>query len=119
LLGKVYFHRLVIPVSLVISNLISFGIQLGVFLALLVAFRAAGATVHVTQWVLVTPVLLLCLAGFGLGFGIVVCALTTRYRDLRQLVTFGVQLMMYMTPVIYPVSSIPDRFRWLARLNPL
>ena len=109
-----YFHRLVIPVSLVISNLIAFGIQLGIFLVLLVVNMAMAGHVHPNAWVLLTPVLLVILAGYALGGGIIVCALTTRYRDLRYLVTFGVQLLMYVTPVIYPLSAVPARYRWVA-----
>ena len=119
LLGKVYFHRLVIPVSIVISSLITFGIQLSIFLAFLAYYALSGADVHITGWVLLTPVLLLMLAGYGLGGGILVCAMTTRYRDLRHVLTFGIQLLMYMTPVIYPVSAVPAEYRWIAQLNPL
>ena len=119
LLGKVYFHRLVIPVSIVLSSLITFGIQLSIFLAFLAFYVFSGAAVHITGWVLLTPVLLLMLAGYGLGGGILVCAMTTRYRDLRHVLTFGIQLLMYMTPVIYPVSAVPAEYRWIAQLNPL
>ena len=119
LLGKVYFHRLAIPVSVVISNLIAFGIQLGTLLVIQLGFAASGRTFHVTAWAFLTPVFLLLLAGYALSGGIIVCALTTRYRDLIYLITFGVQLLMYATPVIYPVSAIPARYRWLAQLNPL
>lgn len=119
LLGKVYFHRLVIPLSVVLSSLITFGIQLGIFLVLLAGHALTGGTVRPTEWVLMTPILVFMLAGFGLGGGIVVCALTTRYRDLRHVLTFGIQLLMYLTPVIYPLSSVPDRYRWIAQLNPL
>jgi lipopolysaccharide transport system permease protein len=119
LFGKVYFHRLVIPVSVVISNLIAFGIQLTIFLAFLVAHSLAGGEFPITAWALLTPVLLLLLAGYGLGGGVIVCALTTRYRDLAQLVSFGVQLLMYATPIIYPISAVPERYRWVLHLNPL
>ena len=119
LLGKVYFHRLVIPISVVISSLITFGIQLAIFLVLLAGYALSGATVRITEWVLVTPVLMVMLAGYGLGGGIVVCALTTRYRDLRHVLTFGTQLLMYLTPVIYPISAVPASYRWMAELNPL
>jgi lipopolysaccharide transport system permease protein len=119
LLGKVYFHRLVIPVSIVISSLITFGIQLGIFLAFLVGYVVSGSSVHLTAWVFLTPVLLLMLAGYGLGGGIIVCAMTTKYRDLRHVLTFGIQLLMYLTPVIYPISAVPERYRWIAQLNPL
>jgi lipopolysaccharide transport system permease protein len=119
LLGKVYFHRLVIPISIVFSNLVTFGIQFAIFLAFLASYAASGADVHVTSWVLLTPVLLLMLAGYALGAGILVCAMTTRYRDLRHVLTFGIQLLMYMTPVIYPISAVPPNYRWIAQLNPL
>ncbi|MEP7310625.1 MAG: ABC transporter permease [Acidobacteriota bacterium] len=119
LLGKVYFHRLVIPVSMVISNLIAFGIQFGILLVVMVIYALSGVSLHPTALVLLTPILLVILAGYALGGGIVVCALTTRYRDLSYLVTFGVQLLMYLTPVIYPLSAVPVRYRWAAQLNPL
>lgn len=117
--GKVYFPRLSVPISIVISNLISFGIRLGVFLAFLVYFMLKGAEVHVTWWALLLPVLLIIMAGLGLGFGIIISSMTTKYRDLQQLVGFGVQLMMYGTPVIYPLSSVDAGLRWLLLLNPM
>lgn len=117
--GKVYFPRLSVPISIVISNLISFGIRLGVFLAFLVYFILKGADVHITWWVLLLPVLLIVMAGLGLGFGIIISSMTTKYRDLQQLVGFGVQLMMYGTPVIYPLSSVDAGWRWLLLLNPM
>jgi lipopolysaccharide transport system permease protein len=119
LFGKVYFHRLVIPLSLVASNLIAFGIQFVIFMVALVFFRVSDPTVHFTVWAWATPIFLVMLAGYGLGAGIIVSALTTRYRDLAFLVTFGVQLAMYVTPVIYPTSAMPDRYRWIAQANPL
>ncbi len=119
LFGKVYFPRLAVPVSILISNLIAFGIQFGLFLCFVAYFGLTGPAVRPNLWVLFTPILLLIMAGLGLGFGIIVSALTTRYRDLRFLVTFGVTLWMYATPVIYPVSAIPARFQLLVRLNPL
>jgi lipopolysaccharide transport system permease protein len=119
LLGKVYFHRLVIPISIAISNLVSFAIQFGIFLVALAYYLMSGAPIHFTIWILAAPLCLLLLAGYGLGVGIIVAALTTRYRDLNRLVTFGVPLMMFVTPVIYPLSMVPARFRPLARLNPL
>ncbi len=120
LLGKVYFHRLVLPVSVVISNLVAFGIQLAIFLVILFAYKlGTDAPVHFTAWVLALPVVVLLLAGYALAGGVIVCALTTRYRDLTYLLTFGTQLLMYLTPVIYPVSAVPPHYRWLVRLNPL
>jgi lipopolysaccharide transport system permease protein len=119
LFGKVYFHRLVIPVSVVISNLVAFAIQFGMFLLFLAVHRLFGGTVHLSVWTLLTPVFLVILAGYSLGLGIIVCALTIRYRDLAHLVTFGVQLLMYATPVIYPLSVVPEHYRMILRLNPL
>jgi lipopolysaccharide transport system permease protein len=119
LLGKVYFHRLVIPISIAISNLVTFGIQLGIFLGALLFQMALGYQPRFTGWLLCTPLFLLMMAGYGLGGGIIVSALTTRYRDLANLVGFGIQLLMYATPVIYPVSMIPQKFRWINDLNPL
>ncbi|MEW5870883.1 MAG: ABC transporter permease [Chloroflexota bacterium] len=119
LFGKVYFPRLAVPISILISNLIAFAIQFVLFLAFVGYFLANDANIRPNLWVLFTPVLLLIMAGLGLGFGIIVSSLTTRYRDLRFLVTFGVQLWMYATPVIYPVSSIPENLRFIILANPL
>jgi len=117
--GKVYFPRLVMPVSTLISNMITFTIQFVLFLAFLAYFKVSGADVHVTTWALALPLLIVLMAGLGLGMGIIISSLTTKYRDLRYLVTFGVSLWMYATPVIYPVSSIPEKWQWIARINPV
>ena len=119
LFGKVYFPRLVMPVSIVISDLITFGIQFVFFLAYLLFFFLRGSAVGLTTWALALPLLLVLMAGLGLGFGIIISSLTTKYRDLQYLVSFGVGLWMYATPVIYPVSSIPERWRWVANVNPV
>ncbi len=119
LFGKVYFPRLAVPVSILISNLITFGIQFLFFLAFMAFFMLTGSAVLPNWWILLSPVLVLMMAGLGLGFGIIISSLTTKYRDLRFLVQFGVQLLMYATPVIYPASSIPERFQWLIKLNPM
>jgi lipopolysaccharide transport system permease protein len=117
--GKVYFSRLAVPVSILISSLIAFAIQFGFFLLFMVYFYLRGTQLHPNWWILLTPVLLFIMAGLGLGFGIIVSALTTKYRDLRFLVQFGVQLLMYATPVIYPLSSMSPKYQALIRLNPL
>lgn len=120
LFGKVYFPRLAVPVSILISNLITFLIQFAMFLVFVFYFFLIGAPIHLNWiWILVSPILILMMAGLGLGFGIIISALTTKYRDLRFLVTFGVQLLMYAAPVIYPVSSIPARFQWIILANPI
>ncbi len=119
LFGKVYFPRLSVPVSILISNLVTFGIQLALLLAAMAWFGLRGSSVQPNEWVLLTPLLLVMMAGLGLGFGIIVSSLTTRYRDLQQLVAFGVQLLMYATPVIYPVSAIPEKYRLIILANPM
>jgi lipopolysaccharide transport system permease protein len=119
LFGKVYFPRLSVPISVIISNLISFGIRLGLFLAFLAYYVLAGAAIHPNLWVLLLPALLLIMAGLALGLGIIVSSLTTKYRDLQQLVSFGVQLLMYATPVIFPFSSAKGVWRWLLLVNPM
>jgi lipopolysaccharide transport system permease protein len=117
--GKVYFPRLSIPVSIVISSLISFGIRLGIFVVFLVYFMLTTPSVHPNLWILLLPVLSLIMAGLGLGFGIIISSLTTKYRDLQHLVGFSAQLLMYATPVIYPLSSVPEDWRLLLLVNPL
>ena len=82
-------------------------------------FGVRGANIHPNHWVLLTPFLLALMAGLGLGFGIIVSSMTTRYRDLTQLVSFGVQLLMYATPVIYPLSAIPEKYKWIVLINPM
>ncbi len=119
LFGKVYFPRLTVPIAVLISQLISFTIQFSMFLVFLIYFVLSGSNVAPNLWVLLTPLLLLMMAGLGLGFGIIFSSLTTHYRDLRFLVGFGVSLWMYATPVIYPVSAVPEKFRLLIQANPL
>lgn len=117
--GKVYFPRLVVPFSIVISNLISFAIRMIVFLAFLLYFIASGSAVQLTLWALALPALILIMAGMGLGLGMIISSLTTKYRDLQQLVNFGIQLLMYGTPVIYPLTTVQGAWRWLILANPM
>jgi lipopolysaccharide transport system permease protein len=120
LFGKVYFPRLAVPVSILISNLITFLIQFALFLVFMLYFVLRGTAIQPNWlWIALSPILMLMMAGLGLGLGIIVSSLTTKYRDLRFLVQFGVQLLMYATPVIYPVSSIPIRFQWIIQANPM
>jgi len=119
LFGKVYFPRLAVPVSILISNLITFAIQFTFFLAFMGFFALSGANLRPNWWILISPLLVFMMAGLGLGFGIIISSLTTKYRDLRFLVTFGVSLLMYATPVIYPASTIPERFQWIIYANPM
>jgi len=117
--GKVYFPRLVMPISVVISNLIAFAIRFGIFVLFMVYFLYAGSTLTPNLWILSLPLLLVIMAGLGLGFGIIISSLTTKYRDLQQLLGIGVQLVMYGTPVIYPLSLAPQQWKWLLLINPL
>jgi len=120
LFGKVYFPRLAAPVSILISNLITFAIQFVMFILFMLFFVLQGSDIHPNWlWIALSPFFVIIMAGLGLGFGIIISSLTTKYRDLRFLVTFGVQLLMYATPVIYPVSSIPARFQWIVLANPM
>lgn len=119
LFGKVYFSRLAVPVSILLSNLVGFAIQFALFITFLIYFALIGSTVRPNLGILLTPLLLVMMAGLGLGFGMVISALTTRYRDLQFLVGFGAQLWMYGTSVIYPLSLVPEQFRWLVLFNPM
>lgn len=119
LFGKVYFPRMAVPVSILISNLIAFTIQFLLFLGFVIYYWYVGTAVQPNWYVFLLPVFILMMAGLGLGFGIIVSALTTRYRDLQFFVRFGVQLAMYATPVIYPLSSIPPKYQWVIWMNPM
>jgi lipopolysaccharide transport system permease protein len=119
LFGKVYFPRLAVPISILISSLIAFVIQFIFFVGFMGYFVLRGSVLHPNWWILITQVLLILMAGLGLGLGIIISSLTTKYRDLRFLVTFGVTLLMYATPVILPISSFPQRFRWIVLANPM
>lgn len=116
--GKVYFPRLVMPITIVISNLMKFGVQFMLFLAVWIFYFSKGS-IQPNIWILATPFLIVLMAIFALGVGMIFSALTTKYRDLQMLLTFGVSLMMYATPVIYPVSSITGVWKKLAYYNPL
>lgn len=119
--GKVYFPRLAIPIATVLSNLFRFGIQLALFIIIWIWFVARGAHVSVNVSTLVLlPVFIVMLAGLGLGFGILVSSMTTKYRDLRILFTFIVQLWMYATPIVYPISMVSEgTLRTLMLANPI
>ncbi|WP_263601704.1 ABC transporter permease [Chryseobacterium sp. PET-29] len=116
--GKVYFPRLVTPVSIVISNLMRFGVQFLLFLMVWIYYLFKGA-IHPNIWMLATPFLIILMAFFALGTGMIFSSLTTKYKDLSMLLVFGVSLYMYATPVIYPTSSLPGFFKKLAFYNPL
>jgi len=118
--GKVYFPRLIMPLSKVISAMIKFCIQMLVFLAVFtfyLVFTENKISPNIT--ILMVPVYVLLMSLMGLGFGIIFTSLTVKYRDLNFLLQFGVQLLMFISPVIYPLSSIPEKFRWVIQYNPL
>ncbi len=117
--GKVYFPRLILPLSIVTSNLVRFGVQMLLFVGMMVYYAIVGASFQVTWAILLFPILVLLMALLGLGLGLIITAMTTKYRDLSFLVTFGVQLLMYMTTVIYPLSTAPERYKRLIQLNPM
>ena len=118
--GKVYFPRMVVPISTVISNLLRFGIQILLFVVFYLYYWVSGADVAPNWALLLLPLLVMMLAGLGLGFGVLVSSLTTKYRDLTILFTFIVQLWMYATPIVYPISMVTNEtLRTIIMLNPM
>lgn len=120
--GKVYFPRLVVPLAVTISGLLKMLIQFLLFASVYIYFFVKGAAISLNSYALLFPILIFILAGLGLGFGIIISSLTTKYRDLKFLVTFAIQLWMYATPVIYPLSVMErtyNKYMWLIQANPL
>ncbi len=117
--SKVYFPRLVIPISVVISNLLKFLVQFVLFIGFLCYFFIQGTPIHPNQYLLLLPILIFILALLGLSFGLIVTSLTSKYRDFVYLIQFGVQLFMFATPIIYPLSKIPIEYQKWSLLNPL
>lgn len=122
LFGKVYFPRAVIPLSIVISNLIQFGFGFLLFMGYFVFYMIKGADIQPNYTLFLFPILLLLMGFMGLGFGMLISAMTTKYRDLQNLVQFGVQLAMYATPVIYPLAFFTEKankLSWIIKANPM
>lgn len=118
--GKVYFPRLAVPISGVISNLVTFGVQLVLFLLVYAYFYITEPErLHPNSALLYVPMLLVMIALLGMGLGLIVSALTTRFRDLQFFLGFGVQLLMYATPIVYPLDIVPAEFAPIALLNPM
>jgi lipopolysaccharide transport system permease protein len=117
--GKVYFPRLTMPFSIVISNLVRFLIQLALFLGVWVYYLYTTDALKPNPYLLLTPLLVLMMGLLALGFGMIFSSLTTKYRDLVFLLTFGIQLLMYATPVIYPLSSISEKYKMIILANPM
>ena len=118
-MGKVYFPRLIMPLSIVVSGLMKFAMQFALFICVILYFTFVKGLIHPNIWILATPFLLLLMACFSLGMGMIFSSLTTKYKDLVFLLTFGIQLLMYASPVVYSVSSIPEKYKWILLANPL
>lgn len=116
--GKVYFPRLIMPLSIVASGLLKFAVQFSLFIVVFLYYFFKG-NVTPNWWILLTPFLVFLMALFALGVGMIFSSLTTKYKDLSFLITFGIQLFMYITPVAYPVSALPEKFKFLGAINPL
>ncbi|MFZ4672009.1 MAG: ABC transporter permease [Flavobacterium sp.] len=117
--GKVYFPRLIMPLAIVFSGLMKFLVQFTLFVCVVLYFTFVKETIHPNLWILITPVLLLLMAAFALGLGMIFSSMTTKYKDLNMLLSFGVQLFMYVTPVVYTVTSIPSQYKFIVHYNPL
>jgi len=120
--GKVYFPRIIMPLSVIVSNLLKFGIQLLVFLVFYVYYVFAGYDIQPNMTLALFPLLVLCMGMLGLGMGMIISSMVTKYRDLTFLVSFGVQLLMYMSAVMYPLSLIKEKlaeYAWIVEYNPM
>ncbi|RRO13338.1 ABC transporter permease [Flavobacteriaceae bacterium 14752] len=120
--GKVYFPRVIMPMSVTISNLVKFGIQLSIFIGFYIYYVSSGASVSPNQNLILFPVYVMMMALSGLGLGMVVSSFTTKYRDLTQLLTFAVQLLMYLSAVPFPMSMVQGKmpeYYWVFKYNPL
>jgi len=117
--GKVYFPRLIVPLSIVSSGFLRMGIQFLLFILVYIYFLYSGVQVAPNLYILLIPLLIIMLAGLSLGFGIIISSMTTKYRDLTILFTFIVQLWMYATPIIYPLSTMSPNKQWIMVLNPV
>lgn len=118
--GKVYFPRLILPLSIVFSNVVKFGIQFLLLIVIMIWYHFNGYPINLSWVLLIIPFLIFIMAGIGLGVGIIISSLTTKYRDLTVLITFAVQLAMYATPIAYPLSYLQNKsYKWIIDINPL
>lgn len=117
--GKIYFPRLIMPLSIVLSALMKFAVQFSLFILVVLYFSIVEKSIQPNIWILATPLLILLMAIFALGIGMIFSALTTKYKDLSFLLAFGTQLFMYATPVVYPISAMPEKLKWIVTSNPL
>lgn len=117
--GKVYFPRMIVPLSVVVSNLIKLGIQFLLFLCIWIYYLIQTDLIHPNKMLVLIPYLIILIGFMALSFGIIISSLTTKYRDLKFLVTFGIQLMMYASPIVYPLSIVPEKYKWIIVANPV
>jgi lipopolysaccharide transport system permease protein len=117
--GKVYFPRLISPLSVVVSNLFKLAIQFVLFMAFWCYYKWTGSDVHMHATALLLPLYVLLMAGIGLGLGLIISSVTTKYRDMKFLLSFGIQLFMYATPVVYPMSILEGTYKKLMFFNPI
>ena len=117
--GKVYFPRMIVPLSVVVSNLIKLGIQFLLFLCIWIYYLIQTDLIHPNKMLVLIPYLIVLIGFMALSFGIIISSLTTKYRDLKFLVTFGIQLMMYASPIVYPLSIVPEKYKWIIIANPV
>lgn len=117
--GKVYFPRLTVPISTTIGHIIKLGIQFATLLVFYFYYMFTGSPIKPSWWVLAFPLLIIWIGFLGCGLGMIISALTTKYRDLNQLVTFGISLAMYATPIVYPLSEAPANLEWVFYINPM
>ena len=119
LFGKVYFPRLIVPISIILTNLLKFCIQFFLLIIFWIYYFSISDSISIQNTILFFPLLIFSMALLGLGVGMVISSLTTKYRDLSFLVTFGVQLLMYASPIVYPLSIVPIKYKWIVLLNPM
>jgi lipopolysaccharide transport system permease protein len=119
LFGKIYFPRFTVPIAYTLTNALSMAVQFGALLVLYVYYLATGYVFQPSLWLFVIPLLIIQLGMLGTGIGITVSSLTTKYRDLKQLLGFGMTLWMYATPIVYPLSKVPEKWRWVFAINPV
>lgn len=119
LFGKIYFPRMVVPLSYILTSALTMAVQFATMLVFMVYYFFSGYHFNFSLWLLTVPLLVVQMAALGIGVGMVISAITTKYRDLKNLVSFGMSLLMYATPIMYPMSKIPAKWRWAFDINPI